>query len=336
MRDAARLESRTMRSAVLPLFVVEACVWSWTGGVPVQAQTYPVKPIRIISPFAAGGTNDVIARTVAPRLTDLLGQQVIVENRPGAGGVIGTELAAKSAPDGYTLTVATTATHAINAALRKLPYDPVKDFVPISLIGATAYVVIVHPSMPVRTVRELVALARARPGQIGFGSGGVGTPGHLAGEMLNVATGIQLQHVPYKAGNLALNDLIGGHVSLTFSTTVTSTQFMKAGRVRGIAVTSAQRLAAFPELPTVSESGVPGYECTLWLGLAAPAGTPDAIVQRLYDAVSKAVQTEAVRNMLIAQSVEPATLTPAAFAKRIAGELINYARVVKQIGASVN
>ena len=301
-----------------------------------SAQTYPNKPVRIISAFAAGGTNDVIARTIAPKLSEHFGQQFIVENRPGGGGVIGTEFAAKSPADGYTLTIATTTTHVIAAAMRKLPYDPVKDFSPINLIGATPYVIVVHPSMPVKNVKDLIAVAKSRPNQVEFGSGGVGTPGHLAGAMLNTMTGIKMLHVPYKAGNLALNELIGGHVSLTFSTTITSTQFIQSGRLRGIAVTSTNRLPAFPNLPTVAESGVPGYEFSLWLGLSAPAKTPEPVIQMLADAVAKALQNESVRSTLIAQSVEPVSIPRQTIAKRIESELIAYEKIVKQSGAMTN
>jgi tripartite-type tricarboxylate transporter receptor subunit TctC len=316
---------------ILPL------IFPFLAGInPASAQTYPNKPVRIISAFAAGGTNDVIARTIAPKLSEHFGQQFIVENRPGGGGVIGTEFAAKSPADGYTLTIATTTTHVIAAAMRKLPYDPVKDFSPINLIGATPYMIVVHPSMPVKNVKDLIAVAKSRPNQVEFGSGGVGTPGHLAGAMLNTMTGIKMLHVPYKAGNLALNELIGGHVSLTFSTTITSTQFIQSGRLRGIAVTSINRLPAFPNLPTVAESGVPGYEFSLWLGLSAPAKTPEPVIQILADAVAKALQNESVRSTLIAQSVEPVSIPRQTIAKRIESELIAYEKIVKQSGAMTN
>ncbi|MFZ9562001.1 MAG: tripartite tricarboxylate transporter substrate-binding protein, partial [Burkholderiales bacterium] len=241
-----------------------------------------------------------------------------------------------SPADGYTLTIATTTTHVIAAAMRKLPYDPVKDFSPINLIGATPYMIVVHPSMPVKNVKDLIAVAKSRPNQVEFGSGGVGTPGHLAGAMLNTMTGIKMLHVPYKAGNLALNELIGGHVSLTFSTTITSTQFIQSGRLRGIAVTSINRLPAFPNLPTVAESGVPGYEFSLWLGLSAPAKTPEPVIQMLADAVAKALQNESVRSTLIAQSVEPVSIPRQTIAKRIESELIAYEKIVKQSGAMTN
>ena len=297
------------------------------------AQAYPNRPIRIVSPFAAGGSNDVIARIVAQKLGQPLGQSVIVDNRAGAGGVIGTDFSAKSAPDGYTLIMATNATFAIAAALRALPYDPVKDFAPIGLVGVSPYIVLVNPSLPVKTIKQLVALAKARPGELEFGSGGVGTPGHLAGEMLKTMTGIKMTHIPYRAGSQALTDLLGGHIAVTFSTTITSTQLIGSGRVRALAVTTGKRLAAFPDIPTVSESGVPGYEFVLWLGLAAPAGTPDAIVRQLNDALAKILQAKDLQDLLLAQSVEPLASTPQELAEKIKRDLVIYAKLVHDAGA---
>lgn len=303
------------------------------ASIPAAAQSYPARPVRIISPFAPGGSNDVVARIVGPKLTASLGQPFVVENRPGAGGAVGTELGAKAAPDGYTLTVVTNATLAIVPALRPVPYDPVKDFSPVGLIGLSPYVVIVHPSVPASNVKQLVALVRSRPGLVEFGSGGVGTPGHLAGAMLNTMTGINMVHVPYRAGNLALNDLLGGHISVTFSTTITSTQLIKSGRVRALAATSSRRIPAFPDLPTVAESGVPGYEFTLWLGLAAPAGTPDAVIQQLSKALVKALQAKDLQEQLAMQSVDTWSSTSQELAEKIRRDLIVYARVVKESGA---
>lgn len=297
------------------------------------AQSYPARPVRIISSFAPGGSNDVVARAIAPRLAAALGQQFIVENRPGAGGAVGTELGAKAAPDGYTLTVVTNATLAIVPALRQVPYDPVKDFAPVGLIGLSPYIVIVHPSVPVNNVKQLVALAKSRPDQVEFGSGGVGTPGHLAGAMLNTMTGIRMVHVPYRAGNLALNDLLGGHISVTFSTTITSTQLIKAGKVRALAATSSRRVPAFPDLPTVAESGVPGFEFTLWLGLAVPAGTPDALIEQLSKALMKALQARDLQEQLAIQSVDTLGSTPEEFAEKIRRDRVVYARLVKDAGA---
>ncbi len=317
-------------------------VFPWLGSclavlltLPLEtaAQAYPSRPVRIISSFAPGGSNDVVARAIAPRLTAALGQQFIVENRPGAGGAVGTEQGAKAAPDGHTLTVVTNATLAIVPALRQVSYDPVKDFTPIGLIGISPYVVIVHPSVPANTIKQLVALAKARPGQVEFGSGGVGTPGHLSGAMLNTMTGIRMVHVPYRAGNLALNDLLGGHIAVTFSTTITSTQLIRAGRVRALAATSSQRIPAFPDLPTVAEAGVPGYEFTLWLGLAAPAGTPEPVIQQLSRALIKALQSGDLKEQLANQSVDTLASTPQELAEKIKRDRVIYAKLVKDSGA---
>lgn len=318
------------RNAIIAAFALVAA-----APQTALSQAYPIRTVRIVSPFAAGGSNDVIARTIAPKFTETLGQQFIVENRPGAGGVIGTDFVAKAPADGYTLNIATVTTHAIAATLRKLPYDPVKDFAPIGLIGITPYVIIVHPTLPAKTVKQLIALVRTRPGQVEFGSGGVGTPGHLAGEMFNALSNTKMTHVPYKAGNLALNDLLGGHISLTFSTTITATELIKAGRVRALAVTSLKRIPAFPELPTVAEAGIPGYEIALWLGLAAPAGTPDSVIQRLSEALARVLQSNDVRSKLAAQSVEPTSSSPRELGEMIKRDLVAYARITKQSGASV-
>jgi len=294
---------------------------------------YPSRPVRIISPFAAGGSNDIVARLMAPRLTTALGQPFVVENRPGAGGALGTEQGAKAAPDGYTLTMVTNATLAIVPALRQVPYDPAKDFAPIGLVGLSPYIVIVHPSVPVNNIKQLVALVKSRPGQVDFGSGGVGTPGHLAGAMLNTMTGIKMVHVPYRAGNLALNDLLGGHISVTFSTTITSTQLIRTGKVRALAAPSSKRVPAFPDLPTVAESGVAGYEFTLWLGLAAPASTPEAVIQQLSGALTRVLQAREVQEQLAVQSVDTLPSTPQELGEKIRRDMIVYAKLVREAGA---
>lgn len=298
-----------------------------------HAQNYPQRAVRIISPFAAGGSNDVVARLAGARLSEALGQSFIVDNRPGAGGAVGTDIGAKAPPDGYTLCMVSNATLAIVPALRKTPYDAVRDFAPVGMIGASPYIIVVHPAVPARNVKELVALAKVRPGQIEFGSGGVGTPGHLAGAMLNTMAGIRMTHVPYKAGNLALNDLLGGHIALTFSNTITSSELIKAGKVRALAATGNQRIAAFPDLPTVAESGAPAYDFTLWLGLAAPAATPAAIVQQLNKSLAVIQQSREFQSRMQAQSIETLISTPQEFADKINRDIITYARLVKEIGA---
>ena len=298
------------------------------------AQALGSKPVRIISPYAAGGTNDVIARIVGQKLAEVTGRPFIVENRSGAGGVIGTDLGAKAAPDGNTLTMISAAIP-INAALRPLPFDPVRDFAPIGMVGVSPYVLLVNPSVPARTVKELIALAKTRPGALTFGSGGIGTPGHLAGEMLMSMARVKMVHVPYKAGSLALTDLLGGYIALTFSTTVTSTELIRARRVQPLAVTTAARIPAFPEIPTVAESGLAGYDFSLWLGLAAPAGTSPAIVEPLAAALATVVQMKDTRDALLAQSVEPQSSTPQALALKMRQDMARYAKLVRESGVRV-
>ena len=260
-------------------------------------------------------------------------EEVVVPLAHTEGGLTASvQRGAKAAADGHTLTVVTNSTLAIVPALRQVPYDPVKDFAPIGMIGVSPYVVIVHPSVPAHSIKELVALVKSRPGDVDYGSGGVGTPGHLAGAMLNTMTGIRMNHVPYRAGNLALTDLLGGNISVTFSTTITSTQLIRAGRVRALAATSRERIPAFPELPTVAESGVPGYEFTLWLGLAAPAGTADAIIGQLSRALAGSLQRKDLRDQLASQSIQPSPSTSGEFAEKIRRDQVVYARLVKDAG----
>ena len=304
-----------------------------TAITAAQAQNFPNRPLRIISPFAAGGSNDVVARLISAKLGEMLGQQVIVENRPGAGGVVGTEFGARAAPDGYTLIMVSNATLCIAPALGKIPYEPLRDFAPVGPAGSSPYVVVVHPAVPVRTIQQLIALVKARPEQVEFGSGGIGTPGHLAGEMLNTMTGARMVHIPYKAGNLALNDLLGGHIAVTFSNTSTASELIKAGRVRALAATSATRIGAFPDLPTVAESGVPGYEFSLWLGLALPAATSSAIVQQLNASLARLLQDKILHERFAAQSIEVLSSTPQDFTEKIKRDMGIYAKLVKNAGA---
>jgi tripartite-type tricarboxylate transporter receptor subunit TctC len=249
--------------------------------------------------------------------------------------VVGTEFGARAAPDGYTLTMVTNATLAIVPALQKTPYDPLRDFAPVGLVGTSPYIVVVHPAVPAHTITQLLTLVKTRPRQVEFGSGGIGTPGHLAGEMLNTMTGTKMIHVPYKAGNLALNDLLGGHISVTFSNTITSSEFIKAGRVRALAATSAKRIGAFPDLPTIAESGVPGYDFTLWLGLATPGATAAHIVQLLNKSLVKTLQDKILHERFAAQSIEVLTSTPQEFAEKIKRDMGVYAKLVKDAGARV-
>lgn len=317
---------------------------AWSLGVtftlvPVgfaNAQTFPAKPVRIISPYPPGGGNDTLARTLAPKLTESLGQQVIVENRPGANTIIGVEAAARSAPDGYTMVLVPNV-HAINPYLYpKLPYDPVKDFTPITLVGTSPLVVAMHPSVPVKDMRGLIALARARPGQVQYGSSGNGSVGHVGVELLEMMTGVKMQHIPYKGTAPMLVDVMNGQLTFTFGSALGVMPHVKSNRLRAIAVTSGKRSPALPDLPTIAESGVPGYEMILWYGLIGPAGIPSEIVQRLNGEIGKVLRDKEVSGRLAAQGVDAEPTTPQQFAQLIASELKKYAKVVKQTGAKVD
>ena len=297
------------------------------------AQAYPVKPLRLVVAFPAGGGIDTVTRIIAPKLTEALGQQMIIDNRVGASGNIGADYVAKSAPDGYTVLMAY-ANHASNAALfDKLPFDTVKDFAPVSMIGGVPHIILVNPSLPVRTVPELIRLARARPGEINYSSPGNGTPLHLAAELLNVNAGIKLTHVPYKGAQPAMVSLMSGETQLTITTMVVATPLVKAGRLRAVAVASAKRVATFPELPTVAESGVRGTESNSWYGMLVPAGTPRAIVERLHAAMVKSLAAPDIRESFAAQSVEISGNTPEEFDAVIRADIAKWSKVVKASGA---
>ena len=301
------------------------------------AQTYPAKPVRLIVPFPPGGSADILARAIGQKAGEGLGQQFIVDNRPGAGTAIGAEALARSAPDGYTVMIGTVSSHAINPALNpKLPFHPVKDFTPVSLVATIPFAMIVHPSVPARNVQEFIALARAKPGSLNYSSAGSGTSNHLSGELLKSMSGIDIVHVPYKGSAPALNDLIAGQVSLMFDLVLTAAPHIKSGAVRGIAVTSAQRSSALPELPTVAESGVPGYEVSAWFGIFGPAGLPAAVAQRLNAEFVKAVQQPDLRQRLASQGAEPLTSTPEEFASYLRSEIDKWAKVVKASGMKVD
>lgn len=296
----------------------------------VLAQVYPGKPIRLIVPFAAGGGNDNVARLVGKRLADSLGQPVVIDNRPGAGGVVGAELAAKSAPDGYTLFLGGVGSHAINPNLHaKLPYDPIKDFAPVSLLAQAPLVLVVHPSVPVHDVAEFIAYARAHPGRLNFASNGNGSSSQLAAVLFGSMAGVDMVHVPYKGLAPALTDLLAGEVQLMFSSVVAILPHIKAGKLRALAVTGAKRLAFMPELPTIAESGLPGYEASSWYGILAPAGTPRDIVMKLNAELAKALEQPEVRNSLLAEGAEPAGGSPERFAAHIRAEMERLGKIIR-------
>ena len=301
-----------------------------------HAQTYPTKPIRIVVPYAPGGAVDIVARATGQELTKRLGQQVIVENRTGAGGNIGSEVVAKSAPDGYTLLMASPA-NTINPSLyAKMPYDPSRDLVPIVLIGSVPTVLIVNPSLPVRNVRELVTLAKSRPGALTYGSGGSGTTEHLAGEMFKAAAGIDMLHVPYKGGAQVIVDIIAGQIAMMFINQLGALPQIKAGKVRALGVASDKRSAALPDVPTFAESGFPDFRVSVWWGLMGPAAIPREIVMLLNREVVAAVGSPEMKERLQTLSAQPIGDTPERFAKMFAEETARWAKVVKVSGARVD
>jgi len=293
---------------------------------------YPAKPVRIISIFAPGGGNDVICRLVAQQLTERLKQQVIVENRVGANGIVGTEAAARSAPDGYTFTLIPSG-HTVNASMyKKLPFDSIRDFTPITLAGAGPLVLAVHPSLPAKNVKELIAVAKARPGQLTYVSSGVGASGHLAGALFDSMTGTKMVHVPYKGMSLAVSDLMGGQVSMTFGTSLSVIPHVRTDRLRALATTGAQRSPALPDLPTVAESGLPGYEASLWYGFVGPARMPPEIVQRLNTEIAAILALPDTREKLASQGVDARSTTPEEFARILTADVARWAKVVQKLG----
>ncbi len=301
------------------------------------ATAYPSKPIRLVVPFPAGGSLDVVARAIGQKLTEAWGQPVVIDNRPGAGGNIGADLVAKSAPDGYTILEGALSTHAVNVSLyAKMPYDPVKDFAPITLVAVTPNVLVLNTSFPVNTVPELLAYARTNPGKLSFGSGSNGSAGHLAGELFKTEAGVDMVHIPYKGGAPALQALLAGDTQLMFDNLANSAAQIKAGKLKALAVTTAKRSALMPELPTLSETGLPGFDIYTWWGFMAPAGTPKAIVAKLNTEVKRILASPEMKAFFAQQGAEPAADTPEEFAALIKSEIDKYARIVKQSGAKVD
>ena len=300
------------------------------------AQPYPTKPIRIVVPFPPGGTSDILARAVGQKLAEEWKQQVIVDDRPGAGANIGAEIVAKAPPDGYTLLLASTI-HAINPSLySKLAYDPVKDFTPITMIAATSQVLVIHNSLPVKTVREFIAYAKKHPGELNYSSAGNGSQPHLTAELFKSMTGIDIVHVPYKGAPPAMTDLLAGQVALTFATAPSAVPYVKAGRLRALGVSTSQRITALPQVPTIAEAGVPGFEASGSNGLVGPAGLPSAIVERLNASVVRIVREPAMSRYLSEQGADPITMSPAQYGDYIKAEVAKWAKVVRASGAKVD
>ncbi len=300
------------------------------------AQSYPDKPVRMVVPFAAGGTSDILARFVAPPLTAALGQTVIVDNRPGAGSNLGSEIVAKAPPDGYTLIMATPALASNQALYGKLNYDPVNGFAPVTLVAEIPIALVVHPSMPTKTVKELIALAKANPGKLNFGSSGNGGIGHLVGEMFKSATGINMVHVPYKGNGPALIDLMSGVLNLTFTDIAGGMPYIKAGKMRPLAIASAKRSSQLPAVPAMIEAGVPGFVATTWFAVFATGGTPQPIVNRLNSEIVKSLQQPEMREKLTGLGCEVVGNKPEELAAFLRAETTKWAKVIKESGAKVD
>jgi len=301
---------------------------------PAGAQQYPTRPVRFVVPFAPGGSVDTLARTIGPRLADALGQQIVVDNRPGGNGNIGMEVVAQARPDGHTLVLGYIANLAIFPSLSaKLPYDPVKDYAPVTQIATSPNVLTAHPSVPAKNLQELVALVKAKPGQVNFASTGIASVGHLTGELLNTLAGMKMTHVPYKGGGQAIIDLVGGHVQVMFSGFSAAMPHIKSGRARALAVTGPKRSPALSDVPTLAEQGFPGVEATAWYGVLAPAGTPQAVVTRLHSEVVKILKVPDVVQKLDGLGFEIVGSQPAEFGAYIKSEMKKWEKVVRASGA---
>jgi len=317
------------RHHLLRWLAAGACAAGLLQAVPAAAQNWPTRPVRIVVPFATGGPADVFARFLAQRLPDLLGQSFVVENRPGAGAVIGTDLVAKAPPDGYTLLLMSN-THTVNETLvQSKPYELQRDFVAVAPINYSDLVLVAHPSVPASNIGELLKAAREKPGKLNYASSGTGTPYHMAGELFKSMSDTKIVHIPYKGSSGARTDVLGGQVDMMFDAVTTMTEQVKAGKVKAIATTGKKRSSVLPDVPTVDESGVPGYEATIWLGLLAPKGTPAAVVTRLNEAVSKIVSQPEVQQAWAKQGAVPLMMNAQAFDKYVSDDIQKWSKVIK-------
>ena len=303
---------------------------------PAMAQTYPGRPIRLVSPYAPGGGTDIWARIIGPRLSESLGQSVVVDNRPGAGGTVGTEMVARSRPDGYTLLLGSPGPLTVSPSLRSLPYNTLRDLAPIALISQVADVLAVHPSLPVKSVRELIAFAKTHREKLTFSSSGAGGSSHLSGALFNVMAGVDMLHVPYRGTGPAVAALVSGEVTLAFANALTILPYVNSGRLRGIAVTSVTRVSAVPDLPTVAEAGVPGYRSGVWYGVLAPAGTSKEIINQLNQALTKIARLPALREQFALQGAELVGSSPEQFAEHIKSETARWAKTIREANITAN
>jgi tripartite-type tricarboxylate transporter receptor subunit TctC len=320
-----------------PVLSVLSVLMLFAGSTTAQPAAYPSKPIRFVVPYPAGGPLDTVARLLGQKVAESTKQPVIVDNKPGAGGNIGADAVAKAPPDGYMILMGAVATHAINPTLyASIPYDPVRDFIPVTQVASTPNVLVVNPSVPANNVREFIAYAKANPGKLNFGSGSTGSAGHLAGELFKTMAGVEMTHVPYKGAAPAMNDLIGGQIQLMFDNLASSLAQVRAGRIRALAVTTAKRSALAPDLPTIAESGLPGFDISTWFGIFVPANTPPEIVDRLHSEFTRALAMPDIRDKMLALGAEPVGSRPGEFSAYIRTEADKYARVIKASGAKVD
>jgi tripartite-type tricarboxylate transporter receptor subunit TctC len=311
--------------------LIKAALLLLALSVPAFAQDYPNRPVRLIIPFPPGGSNDVVGRMVAKQLSEKMGQQVFVDNRGGAGGTIGTEAVAKADPDGYTLAIVSIA-HAVNPALYKLHYDPIKSFTPISILATGPNVLVVNPESPFKTVKDLLAAAKAKPGELNYASAGVGSFQHLGAELFKLTAGVNIVHVPYKGGGPAMQDVIAGHVKIMFSSLVQTTPFIKSGQLIALGTGGAKRNPVLPDVPTIAEAGVPGYVGDNWWGIVAPAGLPKPLADKVYKAVQEALKAPELQAQFEREGAATVDMSSAEFGKYIETEIVKWARVVKEGG----
>ncbi|MCC7485723.1 MAG: tripartite tricarboxylate transporter substrate binding protein [Burkholderiales bacterium] len=308
-----------------------------TGPAPAQAvdaSRYPSRPIRLVIPFPPGGSNDILGRFIAQKMTERLGQQALADNRPGADGIIGTDLVARSAPDGLTLLIVSTS-YTMNPAIHKLPYDPIRSFAPVSMIASGPNVIAVNPSLPVTSIKGLIALAKSRPNQVRYASSGIGGFNHFGGELFNSMTGVKMAHIPYKGGGPAMLDVVTGQVEVSFGTLIQTLPHIRSGRLKPLGVGSLKRSPTVPDVPTISEAGVPGYDGTIWWGILSPAGVPEGIITKLNSTLAEILREPEMAKRLAAEAAEPIIETPAAFGKVIANDIVKWARIAKQAGMRV-
>jgi len=326
MNTPTKLQSACCRATLFPVAFVLSCAHAADTG------PYPAKPIRLIVPFAPAGSADALARTIQPALSEALGQTLVIDNRPGASSTIGTDMAAKAAPDGYTLVLVTT-THTVNPSLiAKLPFDTVKDFAPVSLVVSQPNILVVHPSVAAKSVKELVAMARAKPGGMNFASGGNGSSPHLSGELFNIVAGTRITHIPYKGSGPGVTDLLGGHVQMMFAGPLALEQHIKSGRLRPLALADKRRSTILPDVPTMAEAGFPGVETGTWYGILAPARTPPAVVAHVQREIVRILQAADLKTRILNQGVDIVASSPADFEKFIIAEVAKWSRVVKAAG----